>query len=149
MVKLVNSRLHHNQALSLLQLNNASSYCQCRAHTHLLPTIKRLFNAELSGISCASFHDFVCLNLKNSIFVENPSNKTVHNAETWVLDIGATDHIIHSTSLFTNVTSSLSSFMHLPNGEKVLVIHIGTVQLTPTLILENVICVPTDRKSVV
>ena len=100
-------------------------------------------NSALSGISCASFHDSVCLNLKNSVFVENPSNKTAHNVETWVLDTGATDHIIHSTSLFTNVTSSLSSFMHLPNGEKVLVIHIGTVQLTPTLILENVICVPT------
>ena len=100
-------------------------------------------NSALLGISCASFHESVCLNLKNSFFAENPSNKTAYNAETWVLDTGATDHIIHSTSLFTKITSSLSSFVHLPNGEKVLVTHIGTVQLTPTLILENVICVPT------
>ena len=100
-------------------------------------------NSALLGISCASFHESVCLNLKNSVFAENPSNKTAYNAETWVLDTGATDHIIHSTSLFTKITSSLSSFVHLPNGEKVLVTHIGTVQLTPTLILENVICVPT------
>ena len=99
-------------------------------------------NSALSGISCASFHDFVCLNLKNSVFVENPSNKTVHNAETWVLDTGATDHIIHSISLFTKITSSISSFVHLPNGEKVLATRIGTVQVTTSLILEDVICVP-------
>ena len=98
-------------------------------------------NSTLSGISCASFLDSIFLNLKNSIFAKNPSSKTAHNEETWVLDTGATDHIIDSTSLFTKITSSISSFVHFPNGEKVLVTHIGTVQLTSTLILEDVICV--------
>ena len=84
-------------------------------------------NLALSGISCASFQDSVSLNLKNSVFAKNPSNKTAYNAKTWVINIGATDHIIHSISLFTNITSSISSFVHLPNGEKVLVTHIGTV----------------------
>ena len=32
--------------------------------------------------------------------------------------------------------------MHLPNSEKVLVTHIGIVQVTSTLILEDEICVP-------
>ena len=99
-------------------------------------------NSAFSCISSASFQDSICLNLKNLVFAENPLNKTTHNAETWVLDTGATNHIIHSTSLFTNITSSIPSFVHLPNGKKVLVTHIGTVQLTPTLILEDVICVP-------
>ena len=121
------------QLLSMLSSHASSSNTQDAIHAA---------NATLSGISCASSQDSTSLNLKNSIFVENPSNKTTHNAETWVLDTGATDHIIHSTSLFTNLTSSISSFVHLPNDEKVLVTHIGTVQLTPTLILENVICVP-------
>ena len=98
-------------------------------------------NSALSGISCASFLDSIFLNLKNSIFAKNPSNKTAHKEETWVLDTGATDHIIDSTSLFTKITSSISSFVHFPNGEKVLVTHIGTIQLTSTLILEDVICV--------
>ena len=55
---------------------------------------------------------------------------------------GAIDHIIHSTSFFTKITSSISSFVHLPNSEKVLVTHIGIVQVTSTLILKDVICVP-------
>ncbi|XP_023900878.1 uncharacterized protein LOC112012717 [Quercus suber] len=116
------------QLLSMLSSHASSSNTQDAIHAT---------NSALSGISCASFQDSINLNLKNSVFTENPSNKTAHNAETWVLDTGATDHIIHSISLFTNITSSISSFVHLPNGEKVLVTHIGTVQLTPTLILEN------------
>ena len=84
-------------------------------------------NSFLSGISCASFPDSICLNLKNLVFIENPLNNTAYNEETWVLDTGDTDHIIHSISLFTKITSSISSFVHLPNGEKVLVTHIGTV----------------------
>ena len=127
MVKMVNPRL-----------------LQAPFHSQLsMPAIT--VNAELSCFflyqsrcySCSqfcSFQDSIYLNLKNSIFSENPSNKIAHNTETWVLDTEATDHIIHSISLFTSITSSLSSFVHLPNGERVLVTHIGTVQLTPTLI---------------
>ena len=99
-------------------------------------------NSALSGIFCVSFQDSTCLSLKNSIFTENPSNKIAYNEETWVLDEGATNHIIHSISLFTKITNSISSFAHLPNDEKVLATHIGTVQVTPSLILEDVICVP-------
>ena len=121
------------QLLSMLSSHASSSTNQDVLHAA---------NSALSGISYASFQDSIYLNLKNSIFSENPSNKIAHNTKTWVLDTEATDHIIHSISLFTSITSSLSSFVHLPNGERVLVTHIGTVQLTPTLILENVICVP-------
>lgn len=67
----------------------------------------------------------------------NPVHKTAFNSETWVLDTGATDHIIHSVTLFTKITSSISTSVQLPNGEKVAVTHIGTIQITSTLILEN------------
>ena len=76
------------------------------------------------------------------VFAINPVNKTAFNSETWVLDTGATDHIIHSVTLFTKITSSISTFVQLPNGKKVIVTHIGTIQVTSTLVLENVLCVP-------
>nr|XP_023873300.1 uncharacterized protein LOC111985884 [Quercus suber] len=97
------------QLLSMLSSHASSSNAKDAIHAA---------NSALSGIACASFQDFVSLNLKISIFAKNPSNKTAHSAETWVLDTGAIDHIIHSISLFTNITSSISSFVHLPNGEK-------------------------------
>ena len=99
-------------------------------------------NSALSSISHDFLQDSNCLNMKQSIFAVNPANKTTNNEETWVLDIGAIDHIIHSITLFTKITSSVTSFVQLPNGEQVTVTHIGTIQITPTLTLENVLCVP-------
>ena len=80
--------------------------------------------------------------MQHSIFAFNPVHKTTFNGETWVLDTGAIDHIIHYVTLFTNITSSISIFVQLPNGEKVTVTHISTIQITSTLILNNVLCVP-------
>ena len=88
------------------------------------------------------FQDCVSLSMQHSVFAVHPVHKTAFNGETWVLNTGATDHIIHSVTLFTKITSSISTFVQLPNGEKAIVTHIGTIQITSTLILENVLCVP-------
>ena len=98
-------------------------------------------NFALSGNLCPFFQDFVCLNMQHSIFAKNPINKTAYCKETWVFDTGATDHVIHSIKLFTKITSSVSSFVQLPNGERVVITHIGTIQVTTSLVLENVLCV--------
>ena len=99
-------------------------------------------NFAISGNLCDSFHDSFCLSMQHSIFANNPASKTTFDRQTWVLDTGATDHIVHSVNLFTKITKSVSSFVQLPNGERVLVTHIGTIQVTANLILENVLCVP-------
>jgi len=65
----------------------------------------------LSGISCDIFQDSMCLSMQHSVFVVNPANKTAFDDETWVLNIGVTDHIIHSITLFTNIISSISTFV--------------------------------------
>ena len=80
--------------------------------------------------------------MQHFMFVVNPVNKTAFNDETWVLDTRATNHTIHSITLFTKITSSISTFVQLPNGEKVTVTHMGTIQVTSSLVLENVLCVP-------
>ena len=99
-------------------------------------------NSALSGISDTFLQNSMCLSMQHSIFAVNPSHKTTFSQDTWVLDTGATDHIVHSVDLFTKITSSITSFVQLPNGERVVVTHIGTIQVTPSLILENVLCVP-------
>ena len=82
------------------------------------------------------------LSMQHFVFAVNLVNKISFNGENWVLDTGATDHIIHSITLFTKITSTISTFIQLPDGEKVTVIHMGTIQVTSTLTLENVLCVP-------
>ena len=99
-------------------------------------------NSALSGNFYASFQDSVCLNMQHSIFAKNLVNKIVFGKQIWVLDTGAIDHIVHFVKLFTKITSSISPFVQLPNGERVVVTHIGTIQVTASLVLENVLCVP-------
>lgn len=43
----------------------------------------------------------------------------------------------------TSITSTVNLVVNLPNGHKAVVTFIGTVQLTTTLSLQNVLCVPT------
>ena len=68
-------------------------------------------NSALSGISDVFLQNSVCLSMQHSIFAVNPSHKTVFSQDTWVLDTGATDHIVHSIDLFTKITSSITSFV--------------------------------------
>jgi hypothetical protein len=64
------------------------------------------------------------------------------NNHPWILDTGATDHMICSISLFTTITASVSKLVRLPNGKFASVTHIGTVKISSTLTLTNVLCVP-------
>ena len=57
-------------------------------------------NSALPSNSCELFQESMCLSMEHSIFAVNPSNKTTFGNETWVLDIGAIDHIVHSLTLF-------------------------------------------------
>lgn len=61
--------------------------------------------------------------------------------DQWILDPGATDHITSYLYLLTNV-KKCSSMLYLPNGQTAKVTHTGTCYLTPTIILEPVLCVP-------
>jgi hypothetical protein len=85
------------------------------------------------------------LNTKHSVF---SSSKSFHLASTtahkhsWIIDTGDTDHMVGSVHLLTTIIDVISSHVNLPNGQKALVTHIGTVRLTATLVLTNVLCVP-------
>jgi len=61
---------------------------------------------------------------------------------TWIIDTGATDHMINSISLFTSITATISTKVKLPNGKFALVTHIGAVKISAHLTLTNVLCVP-------
>ena len=51
--------------------------------------------------------------------------------------------MIHSIHFFfTSITSIVQISVRLPNGDMAKVSHIGTVQVSPTLLLENVLCIP-------
>jgi hypothetical protein len=91
-----------------------------------------------SNMTCIPFS----LNVKHSVFHSSfiPYNPKLENP--WIIDTGATDHMISCVSLFSTIIALVSTSVKLPNGDLVSVTHIGTVQISKHLILTNVLCVP-------
>ena len=68
-------------------------------------------------------------------------NRRAYGGNTWVLDTGATNHFVCFVDLLTSITAIRQSLVQLPNGESAQVTHIGTIVLSSSLILKNVLCV--------
>jgi hypothetical protein len=85
------------------------------------------------------------LNKRHSFFYSS-STFTVaskyHRKQPWIIDTGATDHMVSSIHHFTTITAVVSSHVKLPNDQFALVMHIGTVKFLNSLILTDVLCVP-------
>ena len=61
-------------------------------------------------------------------FVFSLNVVTTHIASIdWILDSGATDHMVHSIQFFTSITSIVQISVRLTNGDMTKVTHIGTV----------------------
>lgn len=81
-------------------------------------------------------------NLTHLVFFAKNVNRKAYGSDIWVLDSGATDHIVCSKDLLTTITVVTQTVVELPNGETTRVTHIGTITLSSKLILKNVFCVP-------
>ena len=75
---------------------------------------------------------------KHSVFSVKTTYKPSLFQNEWIIDTGATDHMVYSLSSFTSITSAIHSYIHLPNGQKVLATNSGSVQISHTLTLTNV-----------
>ena len=105
-------------------------------------------SANLDKPECQeSIHSMpLCLhsstNLEHSVFSSKLVVPPALLPNEWIIDSGATDHMVHSISYLTKITSVAHISVKLPNGESVLVTHVGQVQLSCDLVLDNVLCVP-------
>lgn len=70
------------------------------------------------------------------------TNKSLLTKTHRIIDTGATNHMVYSTSLLQSITAQVNYSVKLLNGEVTPVTHIGVVQVTETIILHNVLCVP-------
>ena len=92
----------------------------------------------------SSFSSFTIPNSipHSTVFSAKTINKSAYIETNWIIDTGATNHMVHSESVFNSFTCVSNSYVYLPNGEKVLVTHIGIVHINDTLIFADVLCVP-------
>lgn len=70
-------------------------------------------------------------------------NTYCESSIVWILDSGATDHICSSICMFESFKPVSSVYVKLPNDHNASVTHIGTVRVTPNLILQDVFFIPT------
>lgn len=82
------------------------------------------------------------LALKHSVFAAKVMNRTTFGYKTWVINTGASDHIVCLMTLLHSLTSVTNCIVELPNGEFAQVTYIGSIQLLATLIIHNVLYVP-------
>ncbi|KAK8985320.1 hypothetical protein V6N11_068585 [Hibiscus sabdariffa] len=61
---------------------------------------------------------------------------------TWIVDTGATDHILSNFKSLDSPVSCSSRFVRLPDGKTAPVTHLGSHKLTPDLVLHNILFVP-------
>ena len=88
-------------------------------------------------------------NLSHSVFASNVKFPKATNENLWIIDTGATDHMVYSLSCLTTVTFVVNAPVELPNGVLVSVTHIGTVQVAPSMTLTNVLCVPSFQLNLI
>jgi hypothetical protein len=102
---------------------------------HLVPNM----SGNLSTFS-ASFNNHSQHSIFSSISTFQVASQLVN--QPWIIDTDATDHMVCSLSFFTTITATISKFVKLPNGQLVSVTHVGTVRISSSLILTDVLCVP-------
>ena len=79
------------------------------------------------------------MSLRFSVYSNKPKNI---EEIPWNIDTGGSNHIICDASLYSSIETQVHHSVSFPNGEKIKVTHVGTVKLTETLILNEVLGVP-------
>jgi len=112
-----------NIVFSQEQIQNLLTLANSISNSKLNNTAKEL---SVSGIS------FSC-----------HTNSSPQNRFTWILDTGATDHMICSPILFESIVlPQTQNQVHLPNGQKVPIAFSGTIKFSPDITLHNALYVP-------
>lgn len=82
------------------------------------------------------------IDLTQSVFSAQIVNRKAYDSHTWVMDIGDTYHIVCFMNLLTTITFVAQYIVELPNEETTKVTCIGTITLSSSLTLINVLFVP-------
>jgi hypothetical protein len=135
----------HEQCQKLLSLISTSDLSQPPSgnqSSHQASSV--LGPPPMSGISLPYSSNHSIFNVFHEPQYFSLLSHTPHDPSQspWIIDSGATDHMVCSVTLLTSISCQLNSVVQLPNGESVPVTHKGTIQLTEHLILTDVLVVP-------
>ena len=93
----------------------------------LTPNLASSSIADASNFSINPF--WIPPNFTHSVFSTHIVDRPIFKSNDLILDTGTTDHMVHSVSQLTVITSTVHSYVFLPNGDQTLVTHIGIMQI--------------------
>jgi hypothetical protein len=134
------------QCQKLLSLINPSAPASDTASAHQVcvsPANQDHLFSKMTGNHFVNSVEF--LNIKHFVFYSSHALKAASENfqhSSWIIDTGATDHMVNSISYFTTISVVESRYVKLPNGQLALITHIGTVRISQELTLHDVLCVP-------
>ena len=96
---------------------------------------------QVNGSSSSSSENPSVASFNGTVLTSSSHSSSI-SSSSWILDTGATHHVCCSLKFFHSYTSVHNSFVTLPTGVHTTVTHVGTVYLSPFLILHNVLFVP-------
>nr|XP_011457635.1 PREDICTED: uncharacterized protein LOC101309778 [Fragaria vesca subsp. vesca] len=99
--------------------------------------LRELLDNSQAPIQAGKIRDYEELSGK----VASLANNCCHTP-TWLIDSGASDHIVCNDEFLTSKRLAMNYTVRLPSGSSAQVTHIGTVIFASQLKLENVLCVP-------
>ncbi|XP_019160869.1 PREDICTED: uncharacterized protein LOC109157415 [Ipomoea nil] len=70
-------------------------------------------------------------------------------SSTWILDSGATNHIVYSLDFLVNYQKANGAKVNLPTGQRIAVENIGDVKLSHNLRLRNALHIPTFQFNII
>lgn len=120
------TKMQYHELLALLKIRESSPTPHSANQIQVIPSIDPTHSSTMSGtIYCFTAHQ-----------------PTSAHTTLWIIDTGATDHMVCHISFFTSITTIVSHSVRLPNGEIAAVTHIGVVKVTDSILLSHVLCVP-------
>jgi hypothetical protein len=125
--------------MAFIQHQSAAPLAAAHSVGHITPHT----NPNIAGSSSTS--GIFNFNSQCFVFASQVSPNSLFRSfkkPPWIVDTGATDHMVCSISFFTSITAIISTNVQLPNGAIATVTHIGTVKISDSLILTEVLCVP-------
>jgi len=135
---------HEEDSIESMMLTR-SQYQQLLSLLHSKKTSSAMASLSITQPYSSSPNPHVsnsCVSGMATCFSTSTYSSSPMHISPWIIDTGATDHMICCTFLFTSITATVSIQVKLPNGQDVPVTHIGVVRLSKHLVLNHVLCVP-------
>lgn len=135
---------------SLPGLSNIKEHCQTLISSLQNQSLLTSTAPSVNQVSVSPNHSSLVPNFSGdsfmpSVFSSTSSCHITHCQDqptSWILDTGATDHIVGSLHLLTNIISTEPIKIRLPNNHFVFATHIGTAVINSVLTLTNVLYIP-------